>query len=563
MYKILDRLMARQRRLLEQLDSDTSAQSAKPPVDPAALTARAEAEAQALEQADRELESGNMAAAKELLEPFVEGATIIRTLSVLARIHVVAGTLDDALSLLKRAEALDPTDRKLWRLLAETCAARGDHLQEVQYRRKLAFVDAGAPAQAFVDLVRALHKSTSHLSKVPTKEMRLASVRIEGAAEFTPDSRARFAEALFAVGTLTSEARAHYAAAQPCSHAEYDVTAKWTRMFDWCERSGMPLTRWLEGGVPAHRPAIAELRDVLVFPHFQWVPVVDEGRVALTGFLMHRIRQRSEDPATPLLMYNKQEAELRIPKQMRIVDGPALLVGGTSNYYHNTVEFLSTLAISDTLDKGRDLPLVVNDDLAQFQIEQLALLGYPPDRLIRVKHNEPVRFTELMVPSRLVQGGRWMDPLIPRWYRSRLGIEMGSMPTRRLYLSQVRGDRGRISNSDDLVKLMDHYGFEVVTPEELSFEEQVKLFTQASHIVGAAGVAFTNMLFAPPGASIVILYNRSVIHGGHDLYYDALATACGHAVSILDCTPTHLASGRPAIDADLIVDIGRLRNLLQ
>jgi capsular polysaccharide biosynthesis protein len=197
------------------------------------------------------------------------------------------------------------------------------------------------------------------------------------------------------------------------------------------------------------------------------------------------------------------------------VDTRALLIGGMNQYYHNTVEFLSSLAIAETLDVGTDLPLVVNEDLGPFQREMLSLLGYGPERLIPIRADAPARFRSLAVPSRLVRAGRWIDPLVPAWYRRRLvNPSAGAAADRKLYLSRAGTARRRIANDDELTAMLSQCGYEVVRPEALTVREQIDLFSRASHIVGAAGAAMTNMLYAAPGAQVMTIYNGHVISGG-------------------------------------------------
>ena len=105
-------------------------------------------------------------------------------------------------------------------------------------------------------------------------------------------------------------------------------------------------------------------------------------------------------------------------------------------------------------------------------------------------------------------------------------------------------------------------GFSVVHPQALGFKEQVALFAQASHIVAPSGAALTNMLFAPAGALVVTLYNNHVVKGGGDLYFDALAEACGHRFVGIHCGPERVLNGQRVIDADLRVDVDEVRAAL-
>jgi capsular polysaccharide biosynthesis protein/tetratricopeptide (TPR) repeat protein len=566
MKQLLEQLMARQQRLLTQLvppppppaekagDSTASAEQ---------RAARSQSEVDALNTALEQLSLGDILAAKAMLTPFEHDATLVRTLTTLSRIAATEGEFDAAIDLLKRAEQLDPADRKVWRLLAQAFSVRGLHAEEVHYCRRMAFVDPDAPAQAYVDLVRAIYRASPPGKTKANSEVRLASKRLLHANGLDDEVRVRFAQAQYVFEGMAKEARAHYAAASPCRPDQRDVTAKWLRLADWCSHSDISLQRLVDAGIPAYRPSIATLGNVFVFPALQWAPVLDEGRVALSGYMMQRVQLRSENPDSPLMMNRSSHAELRMPIGSAIIDTPALLIGGMNQYYHNTVEMLSALAVSEELGINLNLPLVVNDDLGRFQQEQLSLLGYGPERLIKVKANAPVQFRELTVPTRLVQGGRWVDPLVPQWYRRRL-VDPSSPQSamRRLYVSRSGTLRRRIANEEQLQAMLLACGFEVVRPEELTVREQIDLFSRASHIIGASGAGLTNMLFAPPGAQVVTLYNKYFVSGGGDLYFDALAQACGHRFSAIHGIPVQARDGERLIDSDITIDVDAVREAI-
>jgi capsular polysaccharide biosynthesis protein len=563
MKQILNQLMARQQRLLNQLGPSPAEvmRAATPSNEERA--ARSLLEADALSSSLEQLSQGDIPAAKALLQPFRDDATLVRTLTTLSRIAESEGDVDAAIELLKRAEQLDPMDRKVWRLLAQAFSVRGLHAEQVHYCRRMAFVDPDAPAQAYVDLVRAIYRASAPGKTKANSEVRLASQRLMTAKDLNNEVRIRFAQAQYMFEGMAKDARGHYATASACRSDERDVTAQWMRMADWCSRSGAPYQRMVDGGIPAHRPSIASLSDVLVCPGFQWAPILDEGRVALSGFMMQRVQLRSEDSNSPLLMYRKSHAELRIPLAAPVIETPAVLIGGMDQYYHNTVEMLSALAVAEKTGIDPGLPLVVNDDLGRFQHEQLSLLGYGPDRLIKVRANAPVRFRNLTVPSRLVRGGRWVDPLVPEWYRRRLVDPASAQAAaRRLYVSRAETSRARIANEELLVSMLLDRGFEVVRPETLTVREQIDLFSRASHIVAAPGAALTNMLYAAPGILVVTLYNKYVVSGGGDLYFDALAQACGHRFSAIHGIPVQARDGERLIDSDITIDVDAVREAI-
>lgn len=552
--------MARQHRLLESLGPpvrstrDPLPSPRAPPPAPAALAA----EEAALEAAFGAFAAGNEAAAESLLLPFEAVAGIARTLTTLARLRSNAGDFDAALALLLRAEALDRTDRKVWYFLAEYFQLRRDHAQELHYRRRLAYADKVVSATRYIELVQAIVGAAPRNKQPLLSEIKLAYKKIRAAEPLDADQHISLAKSLYSVDALRQEARSHYLAASPCPEHQFDVAASWVRLTDWCAQESLPLVHLDKDGVPGRRPKVASLRDVWVPPHFQWTPVMGNGRAVLSGFATGRFRLHDEDPMGPLLMSSSAYAELRVPKSLPVVDAPALLVGGIGHYYHDTVEYLSALAVAETAGVGMDLPIVVNDELAPHQVELLELLGYPSDRLIRLRSDQAAAFKHLVVPTRLAFGGRWIDPLLPRWYRQRLTPAVSTTASRKLYLSRSAAVRRRIDNDAELSAMLAAKGYEVIHPERLSVRQQIDLFATASHIVAPTGAALTNMIYAPPGAEITVLYNRLLVRVGGDLYYDALAEACGHRVAIVECRPV-LRSGQRPIDADLMVDVEAVR----
>jgi capsular polysaccharide biosynthesis protein len=134
--------------------------------------------------------------------------------------------------------------------------------------------------------------------------------------------------------------------------------------------------------------------------------------------------------------------------------------------------------------------------------------------------------------------------------------------TRRLYLSRAGTSRRRVSNEADLVAMLSSRGYEVVHPETLSVRAQIDLFSRASHIVGASGAALSNMVFAAPGAQVVALYNKHFVSGGADMYFDALAQACGHRFSPVMGTPAQARDGDRLIDADIMIDVEAVRDAI-
>lgn len=522
-------------------------------------------EAAAIAAAGELLGIGRIADVPAVLEPWLETAEFPDTYTLLARALVSAGRLNAAEDVLRRADTRFPEDPRVWKALAVLFRTLLKPQDELAYRRKLVYLQPAPPLAAYVRLAEASAAVLRKDPKAGQGDLRYIARKVASLPKSDGtdrEERLALAQCLFQVPELQADAYAHYVAASPTPDDRRDLSVGWLRLHEWCEHVKTPVTRAVELGRPGYRPMLAELEQVAVLPAFQWMPVLDNSGVALSGFHMRRLVFHVSDSVSPLLMHRAPEQSvLRMPRDLPVLPGPALLLGGMAQYYHQTVEHLGTLAIAEALGVPADIPLVVNDDLGPFQLEQFALLGIEERRLVRVRPDSPVRFERLWVASRPVMGGRWVDPLMPAWYRKRLGLS-SQAGRRKLYLSRGRTDRRRVINEPDVIAMLAEQGFELVQPELLSVRDQVALFAEASHIVAPTGAALTNMIFAPPGARVVAIYNRAFAAVDVDLYFDALAEACGHAFSkVLAAAVAAHQSGR-TIDADIEVDLVQLRAAL-
>lgn len=507
------------------------------------------------------LKGGNVGAVGSLLEPWLETAQFPDTFTLLARAHIASGRLTEAEAVLRIADHRFPDDPKMWKALAVLYRTLMRPSDEIAYRRKLVYLQPNPPLGAYVQLAEAAAAMLREDPHAAQGELRFVSKKLS-ALPITDESdravRLALAQSLYQVPDLQDDAYKHYAAARPVPSNCKDFAVQWMRLHDWCAHSGATLQRAADGGRPGHRPMLAEVSRVAVLPSFQWTPVLDEPQVAISGFLMRRLVFHAADPHSPLLLHRTPDRSvLRLPRELPTVSGPALLLGGIAAYYHQTVEYLGTLAIAEELGVPADVPLLVNHDLAPFQLEQLAMLGIGEERLIRVRPDTPMRFERVWIASRPVMGGRWIDPIMPAWYRRRLGLALGP-GRRKLYLTRAGTNRRRIANEADVVSTLSRRGYETVRLEAMTVREQVDLLADASHIVAPTGAALTNMIFTPPGARVVAVYNRAFAAVDADLYFDALAAACGHHFTSLMATAVAAHESSRVIDADIWVDVAEL-----
>ena len=201
-----------------------------------------------------------------------------------------------------------------------------------------------------------------------------------------------------------------------------------------------------------------------------------------------------------------------LPQPYREIDEECILVGGDENYNHWVSRNLLKLSTLDNAGLLYSYPWLVNSDLRGYQSEFIGLLGQSHDRLIKVDRQQVIKCRRVLVPA-LHISTRATTPAV-EWLRSRLAhlLVMPAQAKRRLFVSRRDTARRSLLNEDEIFAALEPLGFERVLPGEMSATQQVTTFSGACCIVAAHGAALTNMIFAPPGATVFELTSSAIEH---------------------------------------------------
>lgn len=567
--KLLDRLMARQARLMASLDAPhvEVARRSSPVRAPAvAATHTAEAETAARDAAVSLVEAGEFVAACGVLEPFMASGRDVGTLTTLARIYTEQRAFAEALTALQRAEALDPADRKVWRLSAKLLSTQGHFREALVYQRRLALADANAPAVNYVNLLRALLRSAergvraARVDRAARAELQLVLRRFESAPGNDDSLRLQFAGLYYLLSQGSQDALRLLKEADPCPPDHHDVTATLTSLTTWSTEQGLPFARVNDQGQPGQRPSVYALQDVQVHPALGWIPVLKDGAVLAAGHVLDSRYFRGKSSPSPLMLFRGTHAELRLPRELPRESGPALLIGGSRSAYETLLMHVAGLAIIEATGSDRSLPLVVDADMSTFQLDLLAWLGYAGNPLIRVATGRPVQFDRLHVPSRLVVGAKWFDPMLPRWYQERAAATRLDAPARKLYVLPGADEGVVIANAGDVADVASSLGYETVDLSALSLSETIARFASATHLLGATSEALSPLVFAPAGATVHELRPAYWAASGGRLHFAPLCGACGHRYAAIESA---LAGGDGTEVSRVVVDVDALRRSLR
>jgi capsular polysaccharide biosynthesis protein len=117
-----------------------------------------------------------------------------------------------------------------------------------------------------------------------------------------------------------------------------------------------------------------------------------------------------------------------------------------------------------------------------------------------------------------------MSPVEYKWLRDRFIESVDGTDTsanERFYISRQNIDRRRVTNFDEIKPVLDDFDIEVVRPETMSIEEQVRKFSRGKLFVGPRGSGMHNTLFAK-NASTIEIYTPNTRHHIQHLFDYAL-----------------------------------------
>jgi hypothetical protein len=187
----------------------------------------------------------------------------------------------------------------------------------------------------------------------------------------------------------------------------------------------------------------------------------------------------------------------------------AYYFGNNANYYHWLVEDMPRLLYLQDHCSAVEGYFLVDHMLTEWQQAILLRLGSDPSRWRCVDFHVSNKFERLVAPS-LLSRNMCAHPTAIATLRGHLVPNAANAMPRagnRIYLSrkgkQIRG--GRLTNEQEIIRLLKAYGFATVNTGDLTIDQQIELFRDAEIIAGPGGAALTNMIFAPAGTKVLML----------------------------------------------------------
>ena len=118
------------------------------------------------------------------------------------------------------------------------------------------------------------------------------------------------------------------------------------------------------------------------------------------------------------------------------------------------------------------------------------------------------RFDELIVPSMSNHHDGIVVPSAIKWINERFGTKC-DRPFRKVFVSRDDAPARRIANADEVFMALD--GWETVTLSDMSVQQQIKIFSEASHIISPHGAGLLNVVFSQPGTRVIEIAQKSLL----------------------------------------------------
>ncbi|MDF5729529.1 MAG: glycosyltransferase family 61 protein [Rhizonema sp. PD38] len=235
----------------------------------------------------------------------------------------------------------------------------------------------------------------------------------------------------------------------------------------------------------------------------------------------------------------------------------------SKNYYHWTVDCLTRLEGLEFYQKqtGCKPLLIINSNPTSWQIESLQILGYGPHDYIQWEAAK-ANVKKLVVPSFRRQG-EWVAPSALHWLRQRIlnnlpvgkGNQLSFSP--HIYISRAKASGRRVLNEDKVMEFLGPLGFVSYSLEEMSFLEQVKLFSTAKRIIAPHGAGLTNIIFSPKNTTVIEFVTPWVSSG-----YFVPSEILGFQHGCLECDQPSRQKFRQT-RGDVLVNIANLKRLIE
>ena len=250
--------------------------------------------------------------------------------------------------------------------------------------------------------------------------------------------------------------------------------------------------------------------------------IVDDNLSIITSLKQHNYLAISSE-----WLNNGGIAEIKkriLSKKEKCLNGNYILLSrrGDNIYGHWLIDILPKVYFAEQY-KSFFFKYILSSDTPEYVYELLEIFGVDRERIYKWDRNsEVLKLTHIFMVSPLRYGNFFHKEIrnYSNFIIKHFGISKNKA-FRKIYISRrawksTQKNIRVLENSIELEECARKLGFEIIRPENYPFEEQVKIFTESSIVIGEDGSAMHNSIFSQPGTIFINLrsdLNGSLIQG--------------------------------------------------
>lgn len=177
-------------------------------------------------------------------------------------------------------------------------------------------------------------------------------------------------------------------------------------------------------------------------------------------------------------------------------EGTGIVLGihTNRNYFHWLLEAIPRLLLARSQNLLAEDAIIIGPPMTTWMLDILRFYGFGHHKFIELA-DRALRFNRLVVPARGIENIRTFT------HHSRLSSNLAKRgeslgDSVKLFVSRAKSASRRIVNEEEVFALAEKAGYKRIFPEDLSFQDQVALFSRASHVCGCLGAGLTNSVFS-------------------------------------------------------------------
>jgi hypothetical protein len=231
-------------------------------------------------------------------------------------------------------------------------------------------------------------------------------------------------------------------------------------------------------------------------------------------WIENRILEESVGSLRRIMHWGDVLHEPLLPVKELTLEEP-VVVCHPASYYHWLLEVLPNLLFA--ISKFPDARIVVPEDCPAYIIDGLATAMGPEATRRLLPCSGPVRVQTLLMPQ-YHNVPEFAQPQVVRLLQSEVKRKVLTerLPPARaaggkIYISRQKAGRRRLGGEALLEGMMRERGFTILHCEELSFQEQIRIFHQAETVVACHGAGLSNLVWSEAPCRVIEIFPRNYI----------------------------------------------------